>query len=69
MGMRPGVADLFVAMGRRGYYGAWIELKSAQGMATVVQKEFLQDMNQQGYFTAVCWSVDEAITTLKWYCF
>lgn len=69
MGMRAGVADLLIAMGRHGFNGAWIELKSARGIVSAAQKEFLDDMSQQGYFTAVCWSIDEAISTIDWYCF
>lgn len=69
MGMRAGVADLLIAMGRHGFNGAWIELKSAKGVVSDAQKEFLDDMSQQGYFTAVCWSIDEAINTIDWYCF
>lgn len=69
MGMRAGVSDLFVAMARHEFIGAWIELKSAKGIVSSAQKEFLEDMRQQGYFTAVCRSIDECINTLTWYCF
>lgn len=68
MGMRAGVSDLFIAMAFHGFYGAWIELKSKDGIVSAVQKEFLADMKEQGYFTAVCWSIDEAIDLIKWYC-
>jgi hypothetical protein len=69
MGMRPGVADLLIAMPRQGYGGAWIELKSQNGVLSTFQKSFLEDMSQQNYFTAVCWSINEAINTISWYCF
>lgn len=69
MGLRPGVSDLFIAMPCRGFGGAWIELKSANGVVSIHQKEFLEDMSEQNYFTAICWSIDEAIDTIKWYCF
>ena len=68
MGMRAGVSDLFIAMGNHGYLGAWIELKSTQGTVSEAQTDFLKDMSEQGYFTAVCWSIDEAINLIKWYC-
>ena len=67
MGMIPGVFDLFIASAKEPYIGAWIELKSFHGKLTPAQKEFGTNMNQQGYFTAVCRSVDEAINTIKWY--
>lgn len=69
MGMRAGVSDLFIAMQKHEFGGAWIELKSSRGYASQFQKDFLQDMSQQNYFTAICWSIDEAINTIKWYCF
>lgn len=68
MGMRAGVADLFIAMGCHNYHGAWIELKSEKGKLSPVQQSFLHDMRTQNYFVAVCYSVDEAIATIKWYC-
>jgi len=69
MGMRAGVSDLFIATARHGFIGAWIELKSAKGVVSDAQKDFLDDMSQQNYFTAICWSLDEAINTIDWYCF
>lgn len=69
MGMRPGVSDLFVALQRHGYIGAWIELKSHDGILSLAQKQFLYDMESQNYFTMVCTSIESAIRTLKWYCF
>jgi hypothetical protein len=69
LGMRAGVSDLLIAMPRHGFGGAWLELKSANGTLSASQKEFLDDMSQQNYFTAICWSIDEALATIKWYCF
>lgn len=69
MGMRAGVADLFIGMGRHGFHGAWIELKSESGYISPAQKEFLDDMSQQNYFTGISWSIDEAIKLIDWYCF
>lgn len=68
MGMRPGVADLFIAMPRRGYNGAWIELKSKYGILSEHQANFLNDMSAQNFFTKVCSSVDSALEVIQWYC-
>ena len=65
LGMRAGVVDLLIAMPRHGYGGAWLELKSANGILSPLQKQFLEDMSQQNYFTAVCWSINEAINTIS----
>jgi VRR-NUC domain len=69
MGMRAGVSDLFISMARHGYHGAWIELKTKNGVLSSLQKEFLDDMSAQNYFTIICRSIDECIKTIQWYCF
>jgi len=69
IGMRPGVSDLFIAMMRHGYGGAWIELKSKNGILSDYQKKFLKDMAEQNYFTKTCYSIEETIEIIKWYCF
>ena len=61
MGMRRGVSDLFIALQRHGYGGAWIELKSKDGVLSQAQEVFLNDMAMHGYFTHTCYSLDEAI--------
>ena len=68
LGMRPGVSDLFITMARKGYIGAWVELKTPKGVVSPAQKDFLTDMEQQGYFTRVCRSIEEGIKTIDWYC-
>lgn len=69
MGMRSGVSDLFIAMPRHGYFGAWIELKSKNGILKAAQKNFMIDMMSKNYFTTTCSSIDTAITMINWYCF
>lgn len=69
MGMRAGVSDLFIAMARHGFNGAWIELKSKTGRLTKEQTEFLEDMKAQNYYTSVQFSLEETIDLIKWYCF
>lgn len=69
MGMRPGVSDLFIAMPRKGYSGAWIELKSKNGVVSDAQMQFKQDMHRHNYFTETCYSLKEAIELIEWYCF
>ena len=69
MGMRRGVADLFIAMPRHDCNGAWIELKSKNGILRHEQKEFLLHMESQNYFAMTCVSIESAIATIEWYCF
>lgn len=68
LGMRKGVSDLFIAIPCHGFGGAWIELKSKNGTLSIEQREFLEDMRQKNYFTAVCYSIEEGINTIDWYC-
>ena len=67
MGMRKGVVDLFIAVPRRGFGGAWIELKSENGVLGPEQKLFLEQVATQNFYAAVCWSIDQAIETISWY--
>jgi len=69
MGMRAGVSDLFISMARHGYHGAWIELKTKQGVVSPAQVEFLEDMRQQGYYTVICRSIEDGIKVIERYCF
>lgn len=69
LGMRAGVSDLFIMMGRHGYNGAWIELKSTDGILSPFQQQFIADARKQNYFTAVCRSFAVTIQIIKWYCF
>lgn len=66
-GVKSGVSDITVARQSKGYPGAYIELKSKNGKLTTSQKTFLHDMTNEGYYTAVCYSCDEAIDVIKRY--
>lgn len=66
MGVRKGVADLFIPVPRGGYHGPWIELKvdmsrfgGSKSYPGKAQKQFLKRMSQMGYAVAVAWSLDE----------
>jgi len=67
MGTKAGVSDIFIARKSRAYIGAWIEMKSAKGKLTPKQKEFLEAAAQEGYYTKVAYSSEEAINAIKWY--
>jgi len=60
LGMRRGVSDIFIAVPRHGFGGAWIELKSKNGKLTDDQIKFIDDMKSQNYYTEVCRSFEEA---------
>jgi hypothetical protein len=67
LGMRKGASDLFIAYPSGLYHGAWLELKRRTGKLSEHQKLFLHDMTEQGYFGAVCYSIEEAMKQIEWY--
>jgi hypothetical protein len=66
-GVMAGVSDLSIMRASKGYHGAFIEMKSPKGKVTESQKKFLDSMSKEGYFTAVCYSCDEAMAVIKDY--
>lgn len=68
LGVHPGVSDLFLPVARKGYHGLWIEMKIQKGgKLSKAQKEWLDDMFQQGYLAVRCDGADEAIGMLERY--
>jgi hypothetical protein len=69
MGVRAGVSDIFIGIGRRGYLGMFIEMKAGKNKATVSQLQFQEDMSNQGYYCVVCNGFDEAKAKIEDYLF
>lgn len=67
LGMRKGVSDIFIAYPSRAYHGAWIELKTPKGKLSDAQRQFLDDMNQNGYFATAAFGFDEAKEAVEYY--
>ena len=68
-GVKAGVPDLMLPVSRLGYHGLYIELKKSDhtNRPTKLQREWLEALEQQGYFTAVCYGYDEAVQKLTEY--
>lgn len=69
-GMLTGVADLSFMIPRGEYHGLFIEMKRSNGTESDVsepQKEFLDNMNEQGYFAVWCAGHEEAIRVIDEY--
>ena len=54
-GVKAGVPDIMLPAARAGYHGLYIELKAGENTTTKKQKEWLEYLRQQGYYTAVCY--------------
>lgn len=67
MGVKPGVADLFLPCPKGCYHGMYIEMKFGNNRHTDRQKEFLADMAETGYFVVTCYSYEDAKRMLKEY--
>src|ERR1700733_8739225 len=68
MGVKPGVPDIMLPIGRNGFKGLWIELKKPKvGVVSEKQHEWLDHLAAQGYATRVCFGWIEAKDALLEY--
>ena len=74
-GMKKGYPDIFLPVARCGYHGLFIELKIdknsdmniSKGRLTKEQKEWMQDLNNQGYLAKVSYGYDATIELIENY--
>lgn len=59
-GVKAGVPDLHLPVARGGYHGLYIELKVGDNTTTKKQKDWIRELNKQGYLAVVCYGWDEA---------
>lgn len=59
-GVKAGVPDLCLPVARSGFHGLYIEMKYGRNKTTENQKEWLEALKEQGYFTTVCYGAEEA---------
>lgn len=67
MGLKRGVPDLFLPVARGGYYGLFIEMKSAKGRPTTEQRRWVQELQAQGYTAIVAHGWQEAAEYIENY--
>lgn len=60
MGVKKGVADIFLAIPNNGKAGLWIELKVLNGRLTKEQREFLSRKTARGYVALAVWGWEDA---------
>ena len=67
-GLRKGAPDLFLAIGKKGTYGLFIELKRTKGaQPSIEQRAFCNLLITQGYLTYICYGAEIAIQMIKEY--
>ena len=59
--------DLCLPVARNGKHGLYVEMKWGKNKTTDKQDWWLEQLRQQGYETAVCWSAEEAMDTIAGY--
>ena len=66
-GVKAGVPDIVLPVPRDGYHGLCIELKAGKNKPTQNQKRWLKFLQEQGYYTAVCYGWQEAAKIIETY--
>ena len=67
LGLRPGVPDLQLLIARGGFHGLFIEMKSATGQLSQVQRHYRDLITNAGYRWALCRSAEEGIEIIDNY--
>lgn len=67
MGYRKGTADLLIFEPRGVFHGLFIELKANDGKPSDEQLKFLAQASFMRYATAVSWTFEETIETVRKY--
>lgn len=66
-GVVSGVPDLFLAAGRHGFNGMFIEMKVGRNGESANQKEVRKMLEESGYYCTICRSLDEFMHTVEHY--
>lgn len=66
-GLKPGIPDIFLPVGRGIYHGLFIEMKSERGTVRREQREWHDALREQGYMVKVCRGCDQAVKVIQEY--
>jgi hypothetical protein len=67
-GLRKGIPDLMVPIPKGGFMGLFLEMKRTKNAKpSKEQQEWIEFLNQMGYFAIVCYGADEAIAVIQRY--
>lgn len=56
--------DLLLPYPSNGYSSLWIEMKSAKGRPSALQKEWIDWLNENGHMAVICYGAGEAIDVI-----
>lgn len=66
-GVKPGVPDICLPVPRGEHHGLYIEMKYGENKPTTEQRQWLKELGNQGYQTAVCYNAQTAIEVILMY--
>ena len=66
-GVKRGVPYYFLAVPCNCFHGLFIELKANKGRASPEQKQWIHNLNEQGYQAVIAHGADQAILTIENY--
>ena len=67
MGVRAGVADLFITRPCKGFHGYWIEVKAGKNKPAQAQLDFLDNRRAEGYKAEWLVGFDETVRSIESY--
>lgn len=70
MGIKAGVYDLAFVHAAHGYHGFYLEMKrpdKAKAVVSPAQKAWAEIFKREGYYEAVAYGSEEALTIINWY--
>ncbi len=66
-GVKAGVPDIELPVGRGGYFGLFVEMKVGRNKTSAHQDEWIAELKRQGYMTAVCYGWEDASRLIEGY--
>lgn len=66
-GVKSGFPDLILPKPKQNYHGLFIEIKTEKGRITPTQKEWIEYLKENDYFTVVCRSFEETVDVIESY--
>ena len=66
-GLKAGIPDIFLPVGRGSYHGLFIEMKSEKGVVQANQLDWHSKLKEQGYQVSICRGFEQAVDTIEKY--